>query len=70
MFYYSFFGTQGTELDTVAAYFDESIDYAGDIQPGASYTKYLYILYDGDGKYIIDFDNYSEKKTVEINIQK
>ena len=70
MFYYSCFGTEGTELDGVSAYFDDTIDYAGDLQPGASYTKYIYMLYDGDGKYLIDFDNYSDKKTVEVNIKK
>ena len=49
---------------------DEAIDYAGDLQPGASYTKYIYALYDGDGKYVIEFDNYREKKSVQLNIKK
>ena len=70
MFYYNVFGSQGTELHTVSAYFDEAIDYAGDLQPGASYTKYIYALYDGDGKYVIEFDNYKEKKSVQLNIKK
>ena len=70
MFYYNVFGTQGSELKTLSAYFDESIDYAGDLQPDASYTKYIYVLYDGDGKYVIEFDNYRVKKSVDINIKK
>jgi RNA polymerase subunit RPABC4/transcription elongation factor Spt4 len=70
MFDYDFFGSQGTELDGVAAYFDETIDYAGDLKPEASYKKYFYILYDGDGKYSIDFDNYSQEISVEFEVIK
>lgn len=70
MYYFDLFGSQGTELDGVAAYFDNTIDYAGDLKPGASYKTYFYILYDGDGKYSIDFDNYSEETSVEFDIKK
>ena len=70
MFYYSLFGSKGTELDSVTAYFDESIDFAGDLRPDASYKKYFYILYDGDGNYGIDFDNYTDQKTVEFEVTK
>ena len=70
MFSYDFFGSQGTELDGVSSYFDNAIDDAGDLKPGASYKAYFYILYDGDGKYSIDFDNYSQELSVEFNITK
>ncbi len=71
MFYYNIYGSQGTEVDNVASYFDEdSIEYAGDLRPGSSYTKYLYFIYDGDGNYAIEFNNFSSKKTVEFNIKK
>lgn len=70
MFYYNVFGSEGSELRSLSAYFDESIDYAGDLQPDASYTKYIYALYDGDGKYVIEFDNYKEKKSVQLDIKK
>lgn len=70
MFYYDLFGAQGTELKGVSSYFEEEIDGAGDLKPGASYKKYFYILYDGDGLYSIDFDNYSEKLSVEFTIAK
>lgn len=70
MFYYSLFGSKGTELDSLTAYFDESIDFAGDLRPDASYKKYFYILYDGDGNYGIDFDNYTDQKTVEFEVTK
>lgn len=70
MFYYTLFGSQGTELDDITAYFDDSVDFAGDLKPDASYKTYFYILYDGDGKYSIDFDNYSEQLSVEFDVTK
>lgn len=71
MFEYKIFGSQGTELDNVSAYFhDDEIDYAGELRPGASYHKYFYFLYDGDGAYSMDFDNYSEQVTAEFEIKK
>lgn len=70
MFYYSIFGTEGIELDSLSAYFDDAVDYAGDLKNGGSYTKYLYFLYDGDGEYSIEFDNYSSKVIVEFDVKK
>ena len=35
MFFYDLFGSKGTELDSVTAYFDDTIDFAGDLKPGA-----------------------------------
>lgn len=70
MFSYDVFGSNGIEIKTLGSYFDENIDYAGELRPGASYTKYMYIQYDGNGTYGIDFDNYSEKITVEFEIKK
>lgn len=70
MFYYEFYGSQGTEVENVASYFKESIDYAGDLRSGASYTKYMYFIYDGNGEYAIEFDNYSEKINVVFDINK
>ena len=70
MFYYSIFGTEGIELDSLSAFFDDAVDYAGDLKNGGSYTKYLYFLYDGDGEYSIEFDNYSSKVIVEFDVKK
>lgn len=70
MYYYDLFGSQGVELDRVTSYFDNTIDYAGDLKSGASYKTNFYILYDGDGKYSIDFDNYSDETSVEFDIKK
>ena len=70
MFYYDLFGSQGTELDRVSSYFDEDVDLAGDLKPTASYHKYFYLLYDGDGHYSIDFDNWRQTTTVEFDVKK
>ena len=70
MFYYKVFGSAGTEVDTAGSYFKDPVDYAGDLRPGASCTKYLYFIYDGDGEYAIEFDNYSQKLEVVFEIKK
>lgn len=71
MFYYSVYGANGTETKTVGAYFDDdSVDYAGDLRTGASYTKYIYAIYDADGTYAIEFDDWSTKITVEVEVAK
>lgn len=70
MFFYEVFGSKGTELDSVTFYFDDSVDNAGDLKPGASYHTYFYFLYDGDGTYSIDFDNWTEEISVSFDIVK
>lgn len=72
MFYLKTFGTQGTQLDDVSSYFmdQDAIEFAGELMPEASYTKYLYFLYDGNGTYVIKFDNYSKKIEFKLDIQK
>lgn len=70
MFMYTIYNSSGTEAEDVDSYFDDAVDFAGDLRSGSSYTKYLYFLYDGDGTYAIEFDNYSEKITVEFDIVK
>lgn len=71
MFYYDFYGSKGTELDSVSAYFSEdSVDFAGDLRTDASYTKYFYVLYDGDGTYTIEFNDFSEKVSIDFEVKK
>jgi len=70
MFYYESFGSKGVELENVSFYFDNSVDFAGELKPGASYKSYFYVLYDGDGKYSIDFENFTEEVSVEFDIKK
>lgn len=70
MFFYTLFGSKGIQLDNISAYFDNNVDWAGELKPGASYKLYFYILYDGNGNYSIDFDNYSKEISVEFNVNK
>ena len=69
-FYVDFFGSQGTELDTVDSYFDDSIFDYKDMRSGASKSGYFCLLYDGDGTYGIDFDNWSSKTSIEFTVTK
>lgn len=70
MFYIKKFGSKGTALESVGSYFDGEIDYAGEMRPGAEMDSFMAILYDGDGDYYIEFDNYSENLEVKLPIAK
>ena len=63
------FGSKGTETDNVNSIFDEtSIAATPEMRPGASVDTFIYMLYDGDGIYGIDFSSYKETKTVEFKV--
>jgi len=71
MFFYKIFGSSGTEVEKLNSYFDNTVEDANnDLRYNASYTKYTYFLYDGDGTYSMEFDNYSSKILVEFDITK
>ncbi len=72
MFYYTVIGPNDEKVNTttVSIYFDDACDYAGDLESGESYDKYLYFIYDGDGEYTIKFNNYTDKKTIKFKIEK
>lgn len=71
MYSYKIFGAQGVELDKIAAYFsDDAIDFAGELQPGASYTKNFYFLYDGDADYTIQFGFFGAEAIVKVPISR
>lgn len=70
MFNIKYFGSQGTELDVVSAYFDNCIDFAGDLRDGAEYDTYLTLLYDGDGDYYVVFENFTESVEAKLPITK
>lgn len=68
---YKVFGPNGTEIDDVDIYFeDDSMFLPGDLRPGASYTKYAYHVFDGNGTYAIEFSDWDEKVTVEFEVTK
>lgn len=70
MFYFKIRNSKNVILPSKATYFKDSIDYAEDLNKDESYTKYIYFLYDGNGKYTIEFNNGSEKKEIYLNITK
>jgi hypothetical protein len=74
MFFYSVYGANGTEVSNVSTLWitdkEDVLDYAGDLRTGASYTKYIYAIYDGDGTYAIEFNDFSTKITVEVEVAK
>lgn len=69
MFYYKFYNAKNETLSSKGSYFNDSVDYAGDINPGEKYEKYFYIPYEGSGKYIVEFNNFSVKKKIVISVK-
>ena len=70
-FFISMFGSQGTKLKTVASYFlKDAIDFNSKLREGASTSKKLYVLYDGDGKYTLEFTKGKETGRIDIDIKK
>ncbi|WP_040196505.1 lipoprotein [Candidatus Soleaferrea massiliensis] len=70
LFYYSIYGSKGTKQDSISVYFDDDIGLASDMRDGASQDSYMHILYDGDGDYFVEFNNFTEKLEVKLPIQK
>lgn len=70
MFYYKMYSPDNKEILSKGQYFDESLDYAADLNPGESYTKYIYIPYSGNGNYILEFNNFSNKIKIVLNVKK
>ena len=68
---YKFYGSAGSELSSVGYYFDDSVTSAGELRSGASYEKAFYLIYDADGTYAIEFDDwFDDKATVEFEVTK
>ena len=73
MFHHYYYGPNGEKLDKLTSDFtstDEAIDYVY-LDPNESKTQYFYILYNGNGKYRIEFSAYGETtKEIEFTIKK
>lgn len=68
---YRHFGPDGTQTPTsISVYFQDSVDDIGDMRNGAIDYGYMYILYEGDGDYIVEFNNYTERIEVTIPVKK
>lgn len=70
MFYYKLYGPDGKELASKGEHFNDSIDYADDLEPNTKYTKYLYIPFSGNGGYVLEFNNFSSKVKIVIGLKK
>lgn len=68
MFYVKAFGSNGTELDSVYAYFTEAQEFYKEMRPGAKIQTAYYMLDDGSGEYCIVFKNFTEEKELLVNI--
>jgi len=68
MFFYSMFGTAGTQLDDVSAFFmEDDAAWSGDMRSGATLNAYMHFLYDGDGDYFVEFSEVFGP-TVEVRL--
>jgi len=70
MFYYKLYNPKEEEVLSKGQYFEDSLDYSEDLNPNEEYIKYIYIPYSVDGKYIIEFNNFSKKIKILINCNK
>ena len=55
MFDYTQYGSKGTKLDRVGAYFDGEVTFAGKMRSGATLETFMAFLYDGNGDYFVEF---------------
>ena len=71
IFYVKVFGSKGTELDELGAYFEKKgIFYCGDLRPGAEKDLAIYFPHDGDGTYYVEFDKWSNEIEAGFEIKK
>jgi hypothetical protein len=70
LLYYTKYGPDGLELDNISFYFDSDLHSSGDIRPGATMTGDMYFLYNGDGDYYVEFENFLDKKELLLPIKK
>lgn len=64
------FSADGNQSPTFSFLFDDSIDAGKAMQQGATQEGNFYILYTGDGDYIMELDNFSTKMKVKIPVKK
>ena len=73
MYDYYAYGSEGSEVGSsrYGIFEKDSIENAGELRSGASYNKYIYCEYDGDGTYAFIFGKgTSSSKTVEFEVKK
>lgn len=70
MFFVTTYGANGVKTDTVTWLFKDGADIYDSLQPGASTSGYLYVLYDSDGDYTIKLSDFSDKVSVTYPVKK
>ena len=68
MFYYKFYNIKSEEISSQGSLFDDSLDYAEELNPNESYTKYLYFLNSNYNFYYVEFNDTSKKIKVGIDL--
>lgn len=69
-FFYNCFEPNGTKLDGVYTLFDDGMKLFDELRPDAEQTHPMYIIYEGDGDYVVEFDNFTDKVEVKIPVAK
>lgn len=69
MFKYKFYNPKGNEVRSVDSYFDNNLSYSGDMRSGAEINTYIYLLYEGNGDYFMEFNDYKNKQEIKIPVK-
>ena len=67
-FYYKFYDSSRTELNSAASSFNDSLDYAENLKPGDSYTKYIYFYKTEKKYYYIELNDTYNRYKVSIDL--
>ena len=67
-FYYKFYDSSRNELNSAGSSFNDSLDYAENIKPGDSYTKYIYFYKSNKKFYYIELNDTYNRYKVSIDL--
>ena len=67
-FYYKFYDSSRTELNSAGSSFNDSLDYAENLKPGESYTKYIYFYKSDKTFYYIELNDTYNRYKVSIEL--
>ena len=67
-FYYKFYDSSGTELNTAGSSYNDSLDYAENLKSGENYTKYIYFCKNSKKFYYIELNDTYNRYKVSIEL--
>ena len=67
-FYYKFYDSSRTELNSAGSSYNDSLDYAENLKPGESYTKYIYFYKSSKTFYYIELNDTYNRYKVSIEL--